>query len=175
MTPRRVSRDQLTLRLAVGALPPVAVLCSLPDRPGWWLLVLVAALSAWWGCRPESAAGAVTMVLVLAWWGIGVADPVRVAVLPAAGALAAAHVAATVAGLGPPRMRVDRATLRLWARRGLLGFVVAPVAWLGAELVTRPGPADALAGRAGLRAVALVTLVVLCAAAAVALRTEPDA
>jgi hypothetical protein len=52
------------------------------------------------------------------------------AVLVAAGALAAAHIAATVLAYGPPTLAVDPALALLWFGRGALVWLSALVVWV---------------------------------------------
>ena len=113
--------------MVVGLL--VALLATGPAGtwPAPWLVVLVGGLAVGYALLPETSFGTVAIGLVLAWWGLGLRDGLHPAALVAAAGLLSAHLAGLVAAYGPDRMAVDRATVLLWARRGLLVFVLAPV------------------------------------------------
>ena len=130
-------------------------------------MVLLVVLGGLWAAMPESPAGPLVVLLVVAWWGARVDDPLDVGVLVAAGALAAAHVAGVLASYGPARMPVDRAATWLWVRRGLLAWLLAPVAWLAARGL------DAAPDQPTLWTVGLVTVAALVVAAGLALREAP--
>jgi hypothetical protein len=79
--------------------------------------------------------GSAVIVLVLAWWGVGLREGLSWWSLPAAALLLAAHVGALVASYGPVDLPVDRAVVRLWTRRAvaLLGssvLVLALARWV---------------------------------------------
>lgn len=156
--------QQWLLRGAMVVLVAAALFASAPDLPPVTVAVLVVGLAAAWAWRPESAAGAVAVVLVLGWWGIGADDPVRPGLLGAAVALLGAHVAGTLASYGPPRMPVARPVVLLWLRRAALSLAPAVVAY-SAVLVLDDAP-----GRLGLWTTGLLTVVAVVALAAVALR-----
>ena len=164
----RWPRQQWLLRGAMVVLAAAAPLASAPDLPPSWLLVLVVALAAGWAWRPESSAGAVALVLVLAWWGIGVDDPLRPGLLGAALALLGAHLAATLASYGPARMRVERALVLLWGRRAALCCVPPVVAWSVLRVL------DDAPDQPGLWTVALLTVAALVGLASVAVRGDPE-
>ena len=150
-----VGAGQWTLRALVALMPLAAVLCTLGagEGPAAWFVVLVLVLGVGWACFPESAAGATVLVLVLAWWGIGLRDGLDLWALPASLALPTAHVAATVASYGPVSMPVDPGLALLWLRRGLLVLVAAPATYALA-LVVRDAPPVAGVWLAGAAAVA---------------------
>ena len=75
------------------------------------------------------------LLAVLVWWAVAVKGVVQPEVVVAAAALVVAHLAALLASYGPVTLPVDPATLRLWARRGALVLLPAPVAWAVAELL----------------------------------------
>ena len=164
----RWPRQQWLLRGAMALLLVAAPLASAPDLPPTWLLVLVVALAAGWARRPESSAGAVAFVLVLAWWGIGADDPLRPGLLGAAVALLGAHVAATLASYGPARMHVGLPLVLLWGRRAALCCVPPVVVW-SVLLVLDDAPEQP-----GLWTVALLTVTALVGLAAVAVRGDPE-
>lgn len=132
---------QWALRAVMVAGLLVALLATGPagSWPAPWLVVLVGALGVAYALWPEPSFGTVAIGLVLAWWGLGLRDGLHPAALVAAAGLVASHVAGVVAAYGPDGMAVDRATVLLWARRGLLVFVLAPVV-LGVALWVREQP-----------------------------------
>jgi hypothetical protein len=163
---RQWSLSALVARGLLAVLP-VAAVAAAWQRPAPWFVVLVAVLGAVWAAVPETPAGQVVLLVVVAWWGARVDDPLDARVLLAAAALVAAHVAGVLASYGPARMPVGRAPAWLWVRRGLLAWVVAPVAWVAA--VGLDGAPD----QPALWTVALVTLGVLVVAAGLGLREAP--
>lgn len=164
----RWPRQQWLLRGAMVVLVAAALLASAPDLPPTWLLVLVVALAAGWAWRPESSAGAVAIVLVLAWWGIGADDPLRPGLLGAAVALLGAHVAATLASYGPPHLHVERPLVLLWGRRAALCCVPPAVVW-PVLLVLDDAPEQP-----GLWPVALLAVAALVGLASVSVRGDPE-
>lgn len=149
------SRSQVVCRALVAVLPLVALWVA-PVRPGVSVVLLVVAGSAVWAAFPELAAGPVVLLSVMVWWALAVPDPLRPGVLAAALALSAAHVAGLLAAYGPARAALDRRLVVLWVRRGLLGYVTAPVAY--AVVVGLDDGADPLMWPLG---VAVLTLLVL--------------
>lgn len=151
-----VGAGQWTVRGLVALMPAVAVLCTYGagQGPSPWFVGVVLVLGMGWAWFPESAVGATVLVLVLAWWGIGLRDGLDPWALPAALALLTAHVAATVAAYGPLAMPVDPGLVRLWLRRGLLVYLATPLTW---ALATAARDAVPPAGTwlAGLGAVAV--------------------
>lgn len=150
-----VGSGQWMLRGLVALMPVAAVLCTLGAGagPAAWFVALVLVLGVGWACFPESAAGATDLVLVLAWWGIGMRDGLDPWALPAALALLTAHVAATIAAYGPLAMPVDPALARLWLGRGLLVYLAAPLSFALAVAVRDAAPPTGM-WLAGLGAVA---------------------
>lgn len=126
---RTWTRGQVLSRVLVAVLPVVALLVA-PARPSVLVVVLVAAGSGVWAAMPESPAGPVVLLSVMVWWALAVPDPLRPGVLAAALALSAAHVAGLLAAYGPARAALDRPLVLVWVRRGLLGTVPAPVAYV---------------------------------------------
>ena len=163
---RQWSRSATVVRGLLVVLPLLAVAAA-GQRPAVPFVVLVAGLGVLWAAMPESPAGQVVLLVVAAWWAARVDDPLDARVLLAAGALLGAHVAGVLASYGPGRMPVGRAPTVLWVRRGLLAWLVAPVAWVAAV-----GLDDAPA-QPGLWTVALVTVGVLVVAAGLGLREAP--
>jgi hypothetical protein len=121
----------VVLRSLLLLLPCAALALALPVVPHWALVALVVVSATWWATAPDHPAGAVALVLVVAWWSVhGVLDwraPV-VAVL-----LLVAHVAATVAAYGPATLAVDPRVARLWLGRALLALVPMPVAYVALQ------------------------------------------
>lgn len=74
--------------------------------------------------------GTAALLSVLLWWGLSVRTDLPLAVVPAAFALLAAHLAGLAADLGPGRMSLDRAVARLWLLRGTALAAAPPVVWL---------------------------------------------
>ncbi|WP_457207285.1 hypothetical protein [Nocardioides sp. P5_C9_2] len=163
---RRWSPSALVARGLLLVLPLVAAGAAW-QRPATLFVLLLVVLGGLWAAMPESPAGPVVLLLVAAWWGARVDDPLDAGVLLAAGALVAAHVAGVLASYGPARMPLDRATTWLWVRRGLLAWLVAPVAWVAARGL------DAAPDQPTLWTVGLVTVGVLVVAAGLALREAP--
>ncbi len=163
---RQWSRSALVARGLLVVLPLVAVAAA-GQRPAVFFVVLLVVLGGLWAAMPESPAGPVVLLLVVAWWGARVDDPLAPGVLAAAAALVAAHVAGVLASYGPARMPIGPATTWLWVRRGVLAWVVAPVAWLAARVL------DDAPDQPTLWTVALVTVAALVVAAGLALREAP--
>ena len=150
---------QAALRTTIVAGVMVALLATglRGVWPAWWLVVLVAGLAVAFALLPEAPMGTVATGLVLAWWGFAFrGGPYPEALLAAAGLLTA-HLAAVVAGYGPRDLPPDPATVRLWAVRGAVVFLAAPVVYVVATLLEgQPEPGGIWV--AGLAA-ALVTTV----------------
>jgi len=156
---RRWTPGQWGLRalIVVGVLGALLATVPAGATPAPWLVVLVVLVALIFAVFPDSAAGAGAMVLVVAWWGVGLRDGLHPAALLAAAGLLVAHVAATVADLGPGTLPLDRAVLTRWSRRALLVLLAAPLAW-GVATLVRDQPAPAGLWLAGLVA-ALVGLI----------------
>ncbi len=121
---------------AVAALGPlVALLAAVPEGfvPSPFVIVVVAMAGAVYAVVPEHFAGTVVLALVLLWWALVVGTAEPAGGLVAAAALTLAHVAGLILGYGPPQMAVDPGVLRLWALRGAMAFLAAPVIWLVAR------------------------------------------
>jgi hypothetical protein len=130
-------RSQLVLRALVLLGPVVAVLATGPAGrwPPWWMLVTVVVLAGASAAMPDSPFGAGVGLVVLAWWTLTLGDQLPGWVVLAAVALVVAHVAGVLTSYGPATMPVDAATVRLWARRGALVLLTAPVAQATARLL----------------------------------------
>ena len=115
-----LSAGQWAARAAVAAMPLAALLClaGADDAAPLWLVVVVAITSVYWAAVPESAVGAPILAVVTVCWGLRTGADVDPLVLPAAGALLVAHVAAVVASYGPATMRLDAAV----GTRGLVSL-----------------------------------------------------
>jgi hypothetical protein len=163
---RQWSRSASLARGLLVVLPLAAVAAAW-QRPATLFVVLLVVLGVLWAAAPESPAGQVVLLLVVAWWGARVDDPLGARVLLAAAALVAAHVAGVLASYGPARMPIGRAETLLWVRRGLLAWLVTPVAWAAAVGL------DEAPEQPALWTVALVTVGVLVAAAGLGLREAP--
>ena len=157
---RQWTRGQWALRsvIAVGAVGALAASGLAGAAPPLWMVVLVLAISLGAAVYPDSGAGAGALVIVVAWWGVGLEDGLHPAALLASAGLVAAHVAATVADLGPGSVPLDRAVLLRWSLRGLLVWLSTPVLW-GTAVLVRDQPAPSGVWLAGLGA-ALVGLLV---------------
>lgn len=127
----------LVSTVPAGATPPV------------WLVGLVLVISLGGARYPDSGAVAGALVIVVVWWGIGLRDGLHPAALIASAGLVAAHVAATVADLGPGAVPLDRRVLVRWSLRGLLVWLSTPLAW-GVAVLVRDQPAPAGIWLAGL-------------------------
>ncbi|MBI2244345.1 MAG: hypothetical protein HYU55_10535 [Nocardioides sp.] len=158
------ARSQVALRMLVLAGPVVAVLAAGPagHAAPWWLVGVVAALAAASAWVPDSPFGVAPFLVVLGWWAAALGDASSAWVLVAAAGLVVAHVAGAVASYGPATMPVDAATAGLWARRGLLVLLTAPVAWVTARLL-RDQPEQPGVWVLGVAAACLATVVATAA------------
>jgi hypothetical protein len=129
------TRGQWALRLVVLAGPLLALSAQglTGDGPRTVTVLLTAALAAGFARYPESPAGTVAFVLVLASWWDGGAGAVEPSALLAAAALVASHVAALLTSYGPDDVPLDRALTLLWLRRGAAVLLAAPAVWLLAQ------------------------------------------
>jgi len=129
MTIARMTLGEWVLRLLIAVTPALAALCTIGagEGPPVYLVVLLLLLGAGFAAFPESAVGLVVIVLVLAWWGLGLRDGLDPWALPAAALLLTGHVAALLVSYGPGELELDPNVVRLWAGRGLLVFLVSPV------------------------------------------------
>lgn len=155
---RRWTPGQWVLRalIVVGVLGALFATVPAGATPAPWLVVLVLVVSLIFAVFPDSAAGSAALLLVVVWWGVSLRDGLHPTALAAAAGLVLAHVAATVADLGPGTLPLDRGVLVRWSLRGLLVLVTAPLAW-GVATLVRDQPAPAGLWLAGLVA-ALVGL-----------------
>lgn len=158
------SRSQWVLRSVVAAGPLVALLVG--GGAPTWLVAVVAILGVGWAVVPESVVGTVVLLVVAARWVVGVDDPLGFPLLVATGGLSLAHLAATVAALGPGRLDLDRVTRRRWGVRAL-ALLAAPLLPLGMLLVIAGEPVPP-----GVWAVAVVVLLVGLVGAASAVCPE---
>ncbi|WP_340537570.1 hypothetical protein [Nocardioides sp. GXZ039] len=157
--PGRWSRSQQALRALVAAGPVVAILAAWPagDGPPVVIVVVVAALALAHASHPDSGFGLVVFVVVLAWWLKVPGSTLHPALLVAAGALLAAHLAAMLAATAPRDAAIDPALARRWIARGAGVLAVVLVMWVLARLLDgRTPPAGLWA--AGLSAVLLATI-----------------
>lgn len=167
-----MTRSQLVLRTVVLLGPVVAVLATGPagNWPPWWVVVAVVATAAGAARQPDGPFLASAGLAVLAWWAFAVGEAVPAAVLVAAVALVAAHVAGLLAAYGPETMPLDPATVRLWVRRGALVLLPVPVAW-GLAGAVRDQPEQPGIWLAGVAAACVATLV---ASAVLPLRADDE-
>jgi hypothetical protein len=119
------------LRAIIVLGPVVAVLAAGPAGhwPPWWVLAVTIVCAGGFAAFPESTFGAGAVLVVLAWWTVGLDDGLHPAVLVAATALLVAHLAAVLASYGPGEMPVERALAWLWVRRGALALLGVPLVW----------------------------------------------
>jgi hypothetical protein len=157
---REWTTGQWALRVTAALGPVVAMLATGPagHPPRVSLVVLVAGLSIAHGRLPESPIGIVAMGLVVVWWGLASGDAVSAWALLAAAALLVSHLAALVAAYGPDGLGVDRGTVRLWAVRAAVVFLIAPAAW-ALTLLVRGRPELPWLWVAGLAVALAVTVV----------------
>ena len=156
---REWTTGQWALRVTAALGPVVALLATGPagHPPRVSLIVLVGGLSIAHGRLPESPIGTVAMAVVVVWWGLVSGDAVSPWALLAAAALLASHVAALVAAYGPDGLGVDPGTVRLWAVRAAVVFLLSPAVWALAVLV-RGGPELSWLWVAGLAVALAVTV-----------------
>lgn len=159
--------SQRVLRSVVLLGPVVALLASgasgaAGDGPPSLLVVVVVALAAVFAVAPGPGAGALVMVVVVVWWALVPGDALHPAVLLAAAALLAAHVAALLVSAAPSATPVDTGVTRRWVGRGATVLVAAPVLWALA-LALRDDAAPSGSWPVGLGAV-LVAVVAAAAA-----------
>jgi hypothetical protein len=132
------TRGQWALRSVVALGPVVALLARTPSQgaPRLWLLLLTIALGCGWAVAPESVVGAVLLLLVGFDWASGSDGSLPVLAVLAAAVLLAAHVAALVLSYGPDTLPLSPPVVRLWSRRAVLVFLVAPAIWVLARVVS---------------------------------------
>lgn len=140
---RNVTVTTWVLRLLVALGPVVALLAGVPQgyRPSTFVVLLVAVGGVVFALAPENFVGVAVMGLVVVWWALEVRGDVPLSSVVAAAGLLTSHVAATLLGLGPSRMVLDRAVVVRWAIRGLLVWPAALLVWLVADVFSgRPTP-----------------------------------
>lgn len=157
---RGLTPGQAGLRVVMAGGPFAALFATVPAgaTPATWLVALLAVVVLVWVAFPESAAGTAAYLLVLAWWGIGLRDGLHPAAIGASAALLAAHLAGLLAALGPRTLGLEPSVVWLWARRGALVLLPAPLVWALAETVDG-GPEPPGIWAAGLVAVLGTALV----------------
>jgi hypothetical protein len=89
--------------------------------------------------RPDHLVVSVTMGIVLVWWASELQTQVPAGCLVAAAGLLAAHVACTLLGYGPTFMSIPADLAVVWAVRGLLVWLAAPVIWFVARVYADHG------------------------------------
>jgi hypothetical protein len=105
-----------------GYTPPAAVV---------GVVLLGGVLGAF---RPDHLGVSMTMGVVLVWWAIRLHTQVPTGTLVAAAGLVTAHVAGTLLSYGPRFMPIPADVAVLWAVRGLLVWLAAPLVWLVARV-----------------------------------------
>ena len=143
MTIARMSLGEWVLRLLIAVTPALAALCTIGagEGPPVWFVALLLLLGIGFAVFPESAVGVVVIVLVLAWWGLGLRDGLDPWALPAAALLLTGHVSALLVSYGPGELELDPRVVRLWVGRGLLVFLASPVFYaVGVWLRDAPEP-----------------------------------
>jgi len=131
------ARSQVGVRALVVLGSVASLLAAGPagHPPPWWLVAAVAALAGASAWVPDSPFGVAPLLVVLGWWAAGLGDSTSPWVLAGAAGLVVAHVAGLLASYGPATMQVDGAAARMWARRGALVLLTAPVAWVVTRLL----------------------------------------
>ena len=128
LVPPGVTAPVIALRSLLLLLPCAALALALPVVPHVAVVFLVVVSAAWWATAPDHPAGAVALVLVVAWWSVHDVLDWRVPLV--AVLLLAAHVVATLSAYGPATLAVDPRLARLWLGRALLALVPMPVAYV---------------------------------------------
>jgi hypothetical protein len=125
----RWSPGQWVLRAGMVVGLQVALLATVPlgVTPHVPLVLVVAALSLAYARVPEGVYGTVAMGFVIVWWGISLRDALHPWALLAGAGLLASHAAGIVAAYGPDELRIDRATVRLWATRAAAAYLLVPL------------------------------------------------
>jgi hypothetical protein len=122
---------------AVGVLGlMLALLAGVPEgyTPSVVLAVVVLLGGVLSAFRPDHLAVSVTLCIVVLWWGLQVRTEVPLGCVVAAAGLVVAHVAGTLLAYGPPFMPIPSDLVALWAWRGFLVWLAAPVVWLVARV-----------------------------------------
>ena len=110
-----------------GHTPSVAVVA---------VVLLGGVLAAF---RPDHLGVSMTMGIVLVWWAAELHTQVPAGCLLAAAGLVTAHVACTLLGYGPPFMSIPADLAVVWAVRGFLVWLAAPVIWFVARVYADHG------------------------------------
>jgi hypothetical protein len=143
MTIARISLGEWVLRALIAVTPALAAVCTVGagEGPPTWFVAVLLLLGIGFAAFPESAVGLVAIVLVLAWWGLGLRDGLDPWSLLAAALLLTGHLAALLVSYGPGELEVDPRVVRLWVGRGLLVVLAAPVFYVvGVVLRYAPEP-----------------------------------
>src|SRR4051794_11314882 len=119
----------------------VGVLGGVPEgySPSAVIVVVVLLGGVLAAFRPDHLGVSVTMGLVLAWWATQLHTQVPAGCLVAAAGLVAAHVACTLLQYGPPFMEIPGDLAVVWAVRGCLVWLSAPVVWFVARVYADRG------------------------------------
>jgi hypothetical protein len=133
---RGVATGVWVLRAVALAGPLVALWSAAPAGfvPSPFTVIVVALGSVAYALRPDHLTGPIVMSVVLFWWALSVGSTMPAGSLVAAAALMAAHVAGVLLGYGPTAMEVDLRLARLWAVRGAVVWLAAPVVWFTAQV-----------------------------------------
>jgi hypothetical protein len=120
--------------LFVGLM--VALLAGVPEgyTPSVPVVGVVALGGVLAAFRPDDLAFSLTLGVVLVWWTVQLHTQVPVGVLVAAGGLVTAHVAATLLTYGPRFMAIPAGLVGVWAARGFLVWLAAPLVWFVARV-----------------------------------------
>jgi hypothetical protein len=150
--------DQLVLRVAVvvGALVSLVAAQAAGARPAPWEQASLGVLAVVLALRPESVAG-VLLLAGSAYVWLQAPESLSALLLLAVAGQLTAHLAALVAAQGPILLRVDRAQVRLWLRRGVLLWLAAACVW-GVALLLADAPGGRLAYAAGLTVLTAVAV-----------------
>lgn len=135
----RLGRQQWLLRASVplATVLMVAVQAAAGAPLHLVLPLLAVVLSLGVALFPDSGAGLVLVLLLGGHWLLAVPEQLGGWLLLAALILATIHLAATLAGYGPPSLVLDRVLLLLWGRRFALVAAATTVVWLAARVLSR--------------------------------------
>jgi hypothetical protein len=131
-----VARSVWVVR-AVGLLGlMVGLLAGIPegDTPPLAVVAVVLLGGVLAALRPDHLGVSTTMGVVLVWWAIELHTQVPAGTLVAAAGLVTAHVAGTLLSYGPRFMPIPAELATLWAVRGFLVWLAAPVVWFVARV-----------------------------------------
>lgn len=123
--------DQFALRavIGVGTLAVLVAATGAGAAVPLWQAVILIGLAALTACWPDSSAGTLLLVGSAYVWA-GTPESLSPWVLVAAAGLVFAHLAAQVAALGPPSLKVDNTQVSRWAVRAALVWVAAAATWV---------------------------------------------